>query len=159
MYSTFLSPGNLGGAGAADVLGVDRSGVMWLYLGYGDGTLTSRYQVGGGWGQYTEIAGQADLTGDGKTDIVARDRSGTLWLYRGTGDYKAPFQQRTKIGGGWNAYDRILSIGDLDGDGRSDLLARTTGGDLYRYSGNGNATDPFSKRVKIGYGFGAYNIL
>ncbi|MFI6423399.1 FG-GAP repeat domain-containing protein [Streptomyces sp. NPDC050842] len=82
-----------------------------------------------------------------------------LWLYRGTGDYKAPFAGRTRIGGGWNAYDRLLSVGDLDMDGTPDLLARTPGGDLLRYSGTGSAQAPFAKPVKIGHGFQSYNLL
>ncbi|WP_369382528.1 FG-GAP repeat domain-containing protein [Streptomyces sp. cg36] len=159
IYDKVLSPGDLGGAGDADVIGRDASGVLWLYLGYPDGELTARHRVGGGWGQYTEIAGQGDLDDDGHADIVARDRAGTLWLYRGTGDYTNPFEARTRIGGGWNTYDRILSVGDLDGDGHADLVARSSGGDLYRYSGNGNVSDPFDNAVKIGRGFDIYNLL
>ncbi|GGP90628.1 FG-GAP repeat domain-containing protein [Streptomyces melanogenes] len=158
-YGKVLSPGDIGGAEEADLVAVDRAGVMWRYLGYADGTLTARSKVGGGWDQYTQIAGQGDLTGDGRSDIVARDRAGVLWLYKGTGDQKAPFAQRTRIGGGWNAYNRILSVGDLDGDGRSDLVARADNGDLYRYSGNGNCSDPFDNRTKIGWGYNIYNLI
>ncbi|MET7857765.1 VCBS repeat-containing protein [Streptomyces sp. NPDC005318] len=159
IYPTVLSPGNLGGAQEADVIGLDKAGVLWGYLAYPDGTLTSRMRIGGGWGQYTQLAGQGDLTGDGKADIVARDKSGVLWLYKGTGNYKAPFEARTKIGGGWNVYDRLLSVGDLDADGKPDLIARQPNGDLYRYSGTGNTQAVYQKPVKIGHGFQAYNLL
>ncbi|MFK8910500.1 FG-GAP repeat domain-containing protein [Streptomyces sp. YS-3] len=159
IYDKVLSPGNLAGAGEADIIARDKDGVLWLYLGYPDGRVTARTRIGGGWGQYTEIAGQGDLNGDGITDIVARDKDGVLWLYKGNGDRTDPFGQRTRIGGGWNAYDRILSIGDLDHDGRTDLVARAVNGDLYRYSGNGASGDPFNDRVKIGWGFGIYDLL
>ncbi|MEV0574025.1 MULTISPECIES: FG-GAP repeat domain-containing protein [unclassified Streptomyces] len=159
IYTTVLSPGNLGGAKEADLIGLDKAGVLWGYLGYPDGTVTSRTRIGGGWGQYTQLAGQADLTGDGKADIVARDTSGVLWLYKGTGNYKAPFAARTKVGGGWNTYDRLLSVGDLDSDGKTDLIARKTNGDLFRYSGTGNAAAVFGSPVNIGHGFQAYNLL
>ncbi|MEU2243972.1 VCBS repeat-containing protein [Streptomyces sp. NPDC018338] len=149
IYRTVLSPGTLGGAKEADLIGLDRAGVLWSYLGYPDGRLTTRARVGGGWGQYTELAGQGDLTGDGKPDITARDNAGVLWLYKGTGDYKAPFAGRTKIGGGWNVYDRLLSIGDSDADGKVDLLARKKTGELLRYSGTGNAARPFKAPVQI----------
>ncbi|MFI2641472.1 FG-GAP repeat domain-containing protein [Streptomyces sp. NPDC018610] len=159
IYTTVLSPGDLGGAKEADLIGLDKSGVLWEYLAYPDGSLTSRKRVGGGWDQYTQLAGQGDLTGDGKADIVARDKSGVLWLYKGTGDYKAPFAARTRIGGGWNTYDRLLSVGDLDADGTPDLIARKPDGGLYRYSGTDDAQAPFAKPVQIGHGFQAYNLL
>ncbi|GAA0612050.1 VCBS repeat-containing protein [Streptomyces crystallinus] len=160
IYDKVLSPGNLGGAQAGDLLARDKSGTLYLYLGYGNGKLTSRYTVGGGWGQYTQIAGNGDLTGDGKADIVARDKAGTLWLYKGTGNHKAPFAQRTKIGGGWNTYNTLLSSGDVDLDGKSDLLARGNDGTLWLYKGTGNAAAPYKQRVKIGNGgWNTYRIL
>lgn len=159
IYTTVLSPGSLGGAKEADLIGLDKAGVLWGYLAHPDGTLTSRTRIGGGWGQYTQLAGQGDLTGDGKADVVARDNSGVLWLYKGTGDYQAPFASRTSIGGGWNVYDRLLSVGDLDADGITDLIARKPNGDLYRYSGTGNAEATYQKPVKIGHGFQNYNLL
>ncbi|WP_369375646.1 FG-GAP repeat domain-containing protein [Streptomyces sp. cg36] len=159
-YNRIWAVGNLGGAGAGDLLARDGSGTLYLYLGYGNGNMTSRYKVGGGWGQYTQIAGNGDLTGDGKPDIVARDGSGNLWLYKGTGNYKAPFEGRTRIGGGWNAYNTLVSVGDITGDGRTDLLARDGNGALWRYSGNGNARDPFESKVKIGNGgWNTYRLL
>lgn len=154
-----LSPGNLGGAKEADLLGVDKAGVLWEYLAYPNGSLTARIRLGAGWGQYSQIAGQGDLTGDGKADIVARDASGVLWLYAGTGNYSVPFAPRTKVGAGWNIYDRLVSVGDLDADGRTDLVARKPNGELFRYSGTGKAPAVFSKPVKIGSGFQAYNLL
>ncbi|MFJ6100636.1 FG-GAP repeat domain-containing protein [Streptomyces sp. NPDC092359] len=158
-YTTVLSPGSIGGAKQADLIGVDKAGVLWSYLAYANGTVTPRARVGSGWGQYGQIAGQGDLTGDGKADIVARDKSGVLWLYKGTGNYKAPFAGRAKIGAGWNAFDRLLSIGDLDFDGTTDLIARKPNGELFRYSGTGSASAPFKKPVKIGFGFQSYNLL
>ncbi|MGW4723042.1 FG-GAP repeat domain-containing protein [Streptomyces sp. NPDC004291] len=158
-YTTVFSPGSIGGAKEYDLLGVDKSGVLWSYLSYPDGRLTARTKVGGGWNTYSQIAGLGDLTGDGKADIVARDKTGVLWLYKGTGNYKAPFAVRTQIGGGWNTYDRVLSTGDLDFDGKTDLIARKANGELYRYSGTGSAAAPFAKPVKIGHGFQSFNLL
>ncbi|WP_329402186.1 FG-GAP repeat domain-containing protein [Streptomyces melanogenes] len=159
-YNRVWAVGDLGGAGAGDLIARDGNGYLYLYLGYGNGNMTSRYKVGGGWGQYTQIAGNGDLTGDGKADIVARDGSGTLYLYKGTGNYKAPFEGRTRIGGGWNAYNTLVSVGDITGDGRTDLIARDGSGALWRYSGNGDARDPFESKVKIGNGgWNTYRLL
>ncbi|MGW8766044.1 FG-GAP repeat domain-containing protein [Streptomyces sp. NPDC055815] len=159
-YNKVLSPGSLNGGTAADILARDGSGVLWLYLGYGNGKLAGRLKVGSGWNAYNQIAGVGDLSGDGKADIVARDGSGVLWLYKGTGDYRAPFSGRTRVGSGWGAYNNLLGVGDLDYDGRSDLIARDGAGKLYRYSGTGNAATPFKPRAIIGTsGWNTYRIM
>ncbi|MEU1782377.1 FG-GAP-like repeat-containing protein [Streptomyces abikoensis] len=158
-YDRIFSPGDLGGAGESDLLARDKSGVMWIYLARPDGTLTDRYRVGPGWDQYTDITGRGDLNGDGKADIVAKDRNGDLWFYKGTGDYKDPFESRVKVGGGWNMFDKLVGVGDLDHDGRSDMLARDKSGVLWLYKGNGNQSDPFENRTKIGPGWGKFNLM
>ncbi|GHC53824.1 FG-GAP repeat domain-containing protein [Streptomyces cinnamoneus] len=159
IYDLIASPGNLGGAGQADLLARDTSGVLWIYLAREDGTLSDRYRVGRGWDVYTDIAGRGDLNGDGKPDIVAKDKSGVLWFYKGTGDHKDPFESRVKVGPGWDAYNVLTSSGDVNIDGRSDLLARDKSGVLWLYKGNGNATDPFENRVRIGGGWGQYTSM
>ncbi|MFE7777241.1 FG-GAP repeat domain-containing protein [Streptomyces sp. NPDC057445] len=150
VYNKLLSPGNLAGASADDLIARDTSGVLWIYLGYGNGKLTTRSKVGTGWNIYTQIAGKGDLTGDGKTDIVARDGSGVLWLYKGTGNRSTPFAARTKVGTGWNMFNSLVSVGDVDIDGKTDLIGRDSAGALWLYKGSGSAAAPFKPRVKIG---------
>ncbi|MFP1624823.1 FG-GAP repeat domain-containing protein [Streptomyces sp. 5K101] len=160
IYNRVLSTGNLAGAGADDLLARDGSGNLWLYLGYGNGKLTGRSKVGSGWQIYNQITGKGDLTGDGKADIVARDGGGTLWLYKGTGSRTTPFSARTKIGTGWNMFNSLVSVGDIDLDGTTDLIARDTAGALWRYSGTGIAMFPFKPRVKIGTaGWNTYRLM
>lgn len=160
IYNKVLSPGNLAGAAADDLIARDTSGVLWIYLGYGNGKLTGRTKVGPGWNIYNQIAGQGDLSGDGKADIVARDGSGVLWLYKGTGSRTAPFSARTKIGSGWNLFNNLVSVGDIDIDGTTDLIARDGSGALWLYEGTGNAAAPFKARVKIGAGgWNTYRLL
>lgn len=160
VYNTFVTPGNLGGATNPDLLARDSSGVLWLYLSYSNGDFAGRHKVGSGWNTYSQIAGRGDLTGDGKPDIVARDKSGVLWLYKGTGSYSAPFAARTRVGSGWNTYNKIVGLGDTSGDGRNDLIARDGAGALWLYRGTGNASAPYSARVKIGNsGWNTFNYL
>ncbi|WP_425442606.1 FG-GAP repeat domain-containing protein [Streptomyces colonosanans] len=160
IYNQVFSAASLGGGTADDLLARDTSGVLWLYLGYGNGKLTQRYKVGSGWNTYTHITGKGDLTGDGKADIVAKDTAGVLWLYKGTGNYKAPFAPRTRIGSGWNTYNNLVSVGDIDIDGITDLIARDKTGALWLYKGTGNAAAPFKSRVKIGTsGWNTYRLL
>ncbi|MER7957796.1 VCBS repeat-containing protein [Streptomyces sp. NPDC096030] len=160
IYNKVTSAGNLGGAGADDLLARDTSGKLYLYLGYGNGKLTARKLVGSGWGQYNQITGKGDLTGDGKADIVARDGSGNLYLYKGTGSSTAPFAGRVKIGSGWNMFNYLVSVGDIDFDGITDLIARDSAGALYLYKGTGNAAGVFKPRVKIGTsGWNTYRLM
>ncbi|MCA6093999.1 VCBS repeat-containing protein [Streptomyces sp. SCA3-4] len=159
IYDRIFSPGNLAGGSEPDLLARDKSGVLYLYTARADGTLGDRYRVGPGWDIYTDIAGRGDLNGDGKTDMVAKDKSGVLWFYKGTGDLNDPFASRVKVGGGWGIYNTLVSSGDMDGDGRSDMLARDRSGVLWFYKGNGNQNDPFDNRVRIGGGWGQYNNL
>ncbi|MFE6224613.1 FG-GAP repeat domain-containing protein [Streptomyces sp. NPDC057854] len=150
IYNEVFSAANTGGGAADDVLARDGSGVLWHYLGHGNGSLTQRYRIGSGWNQYTQIAGKGDVSGDGRPDIVARDRGGVLWLYKGTGNYRTPFSTRTRIGSGWNTYNALVSSGDLTFDGKADLVARDGSGALWLYKGRGSSATPYSGRVKIG---------
>lgn len=158
-YNVVFSPGTLGGAKHPDLLARDKQGVLWRFSTKADGSLAPRVKVGSGWNQFTQIAGQGDLTGDRKPDIVARDKQGVLWLYKGTGDLRKPFASRLKVGAGWNQFNKLVAMGDVVGDGHSDLLARDAKGDLWLYNGTGKASAPFKSRVKVGSGFNQYREL
>ncbi|MFB7591967.1 FG-GAP repeat domain-containing protein [Streptomyces sp. NPDC056169] len=76
-----------------DLLARDHDGVLWLYLGKGDGTFAPRTRVGGGWGTYDRIVNIRDVDRDGRSDPIAE--SGTeeyalLTVYKSTGNWKAP---------------------------------------------------------------------
>ncbi|MEV7130171.1 VCBS repeat-containing protein [Streptomyces sp. NPDC093260] len=157
IYNQIEAVGNVGGAVHADVVARDGSGVLWLYLGRGDGTFAARSKIGGGWQTYNKITGGTDYTGDGKADLLATDSTGVLWLYKGTGQYKTPFTPRVKVGGGWNTYDKITAVGNVGGAAGGDLVARDRDGVLWLYLGNGNGT--FASRTRIGGGWNAYSHL
>ncbi|NYI06193.1 FG-GAP repeat domain-containing protein [Allostreptomyces psammosilenae] len=120
---------------------------------YWDGSL-----VGPGWNAMNLIIGPGDLNADGKGDLIARDRSGNLYLYRGQGTGNS-FASRILIGGGWNMFDRIVGSGDVTGDGRPDILARTSAGELFLYRGTGNSTAPFAARQLVGSGWNMFRNL
>ncbi|WP_330313496.1 VCBS repeat-containing protein [Streptomyces sp. NBC_00523] len=158
IYNDLIGPGDLSGDGAGDILARDTKGDLFLYQGNGKGTaLAARIKVGYGYGSYRHIVGAGDLTGDGRADVVGIAKDGTLYLYEGTGKASAPLKARVKIGSGFDIYNKFAAIGDLNGDGRADLVGVNGYGDLYRYTSTG--TGKLNKRVRIGYGFNTYKAL
>ncbi|MFE0640657.1 FG-GAP repeat domain-containing protein [Streptomyces sp. NPDC058877] len=157
VYDQIEAVGDVAGASVGDLVARDGDGVLWEYLGKGDGTFAPRTRIGGGWQVYNKITGGSDLDGDGRSDLLATDASGGLWFYKGTGDWRAPFAPRVKIGWGWGVYNQITAVGDVAGASAGDLVARDGDGVLWLYLGKGDGT--FAQRTKIGGGWNAYTHL
>ncbi|MFF9910914.1 N-acetylmuramoyl-L-alanine amidase [Streptomyces sp. NPDC013457] len=147
--------------GTGDMVGRDASGVLWYYQGTGNPSspFKARLRTGGGWQIYDRIVGARDLSGDSIPDLIAREKSGMLWFYKGTGNPASPFAARTKVGAGWQTYNQLVSTGDLNADGKADLVARDGAGVLWFYKGTGSTTTPYAARVKVGSGWQTYNQL
>ncbi|ANJ07899.1 hypothetical protein GCM10010220_33440 [Streptomyces parvulus] len=156
-YKQIEAVGDLAGSSDGDLVALDSSGVLWHYLGKGDGTFATRARVGGGWNVYDKLTGGSDLDGDGRTDLLAADTTGVLWFYKGTGSTAAPFAARVRVGGGWGVYNQITAVGDNAGTAAGDLVARDKDGVLWLYQGKGGGQ--FSSRVRVGGGWGVYTHL
>ncbi|MEU2507682.1 FG-GAP-like repeat-containing protein [Streptomyces sp. NPDC007863] len=155
-YNAFVGAGDLSGDGKGDLLARDSSGVLYLYKGNGEGdAFASRIRVGSGWGQFNKLFGAGDYNGDGKNDLLARSSTGVLYLYAGTGSATAPFAAKKEIGSGWNTYKHLAAAGDLNADGKGDIVGATSGGDLYTYLNT--LPNKFSARSLYGPGFQIYN--
>jgi hypothetical protein len=70
------------------------------------------------------------LRSNGIGDMVARDGSGNLWYYQGSGNPSPPYKPRVKAGSGWSGYT-MTGVGDMTGDGKPDLVARASSGNLF----------------------------
>ncbi|EFG09453.1 transglycosylase family protein [Streptomyces clavuligerus] len=89
-----------------------------------------------------------DFTGDGRDDLLGISDAGELRLFETGADLS--FATRV-VGPGWAAKD-LASAGDVNGDGRGDVVAvdRVTG-DLHLWTGRGNGS--LNAAVQVGRGW------
>ncbi len=154
-FDALVTPGDLTGDGRADLLARLRStGALYLYADNGAGGLKAGVKLGTASWKGLTLIGAGDVTGDGRGDLLARDVGGELWRYDGTaaGTLKPRVLVFKDWGAGRNAF---VGVGDLDGDGRNDLVSRDTGGKLLRNSGDGHGS--FRGTVQIGTGWQRYS--
>ncbi|MFF5708911.1 FG-GAP-like repeat-containing protein [Streptomyces sp. NPDC012756] len=103
IYNQITATDNIAGGPAGDLVARDTAGVLWLYLGKGDGTFAPRTRIGGGWNAYEGLAGFGDVDRDGRADLLAND-NGNAYYYKGTGDWRRPFEARENVYG-WSGID------------------------------------------------------
>ncbi|MEU3482344.1 VCBS repeat-containing protein [Streptomyces sp. NPDC033754] len=149
-YNKLTGGSDLNGDRRPDLLATDKAGVLWLYKGTGSAAapFSKAVRIGGGWGTYNTLAATGNIGGGPAGDLVARDASGVLWLYLGKGD--GSFAPRTRIGGGWAGFPPI-AMGDVDRDGRPDLVSYTAGEAMYLAKGTGNWKAPFERVDETSY--------
>ncbi|MFJ2472313.1 FG-GAP-like repeat-containing protein [Streptomyces sp. NPDC087659] len=92
-----------------------------------------------------------DFNGDKKADLLAIDAADDF-LYAQPGDGKGKFGKRVKVNEGRWTGMRILAVTDFTGDGKADILAAHTNGNLYLYPGNGKNGITGSSVVGSGWG-------
>jgi hypothetical protein len=150
-----------GGVVSADVTGDGRSdlvarksdGTLWLYTNGGSNTApySTGSLIGTGWLEFGWfLAG--DVTGDGRADIVAERPDGTIYLYANGGSNTSPYSTGSQIGSGWQQF-RTVTLADVTGDGRADLVATRSDGTLLLYPNGGSNTSPYSSGSQIGSGW------
>ncbi|CAM5363142.1 hypothetical protein SGLAM104S_08928 [Streptomyces glaucescens] len=153
-YDLLTAPGDVTGDGRPDLLvRTSSTGTVYLYKGTSTGKLSARVKLYDNWKVYKKIIGAGDLNGDGIGDLLAQDTANNLYRYngKGAGTFAARVRLYTNWGGSYNA---VVGVGDITDDGKADLVARDTAGDLWRQSGTGTGT--FAARVKAGTGWSGY---
>ena len=141
-FNSLTATKDVNGDGIDDLLARTPEGSLWFYPGNRRGAYAAPTKIGKfGWEIFDALTSIGDFNGDGKNDLLARKPDGTLWLYPGTGrvdatssGYAAPL----RIGDfGWDAFTTLTSPGDMNSDGKPDLLARKADGSLWMYAGTG----------------------
>lgn len=132
------APGDLNGDGRADLVARSSgSKLAGVYLGTATGDFGGRLKDINRFANADQLAGVPDLDGDGRNDVVARVAGANrLVLHRGNG--RGDFIRGVRLSTSWGAYDLTAGAGDLTGDGRNDLLARS-GRTLYLVPGRGTS--------------------
>ncbi|MEU5438440.1 FG-GAP-like repeat-containing protein [Streptomyces sp. NPDC020719] len=99
----------------------------------------------------------ADFDHNGTADLIARDGQANLYLWPGNQDIDAPghgdgtFGSRRLLTDGWNFTE--TTVGDFNGDGKPDLIAKDSHGNLFLWAGRGNGTFAAPRKLTDGWNF------
>ncbi len=128
--------GDLTGDHRADLVGLTRAHTVQVFAGSRNNWLHRPVLRGTSWTGVNTVLVVGDWDGDGYVDAMARRRSdGAMQLYRGTstGTFLDPVGHWT----GWGSRRLLTPVGDVNGDGRPDLMAQASNGSVYLYPGRG----------------------
>jgi hypothetical protein len=123
--------GDLDGDGDLDLLVGEASGTVNYYRNDGSKTAHRFTLVSDEWegikAGRRSVPRLVDLDGDGDLDLVIGNETGTPVVYRNTGTKQAPKMSLEPGSADWPMFSAPL-FGDLDGDGKLDLLLGTASG-------------------------------
>ncbi|MEZ0110824.1 PKD repeat protein [Catenulispora sp. EB89] len=159
-----LMVGDVNGDGFPDLLAVNASGQLWLFPGTG-GTGTSTFGqsvlLGTGFDSSWTHLMLGDVNGDGKPDIVAVNSAGNMYLYPNTGGSGTnTFGASVLLGTGYDSSWTHLMLGDVNGDGKPDIVAVNSAGSMYLYPNTGGSgTNTFGSPVLLGTGWVGMSLM
>ncbi len=164
---TTLTSGDVDGDGRPDLVGTRPDGTLWEIDNTTSGSAVQSFappvRIGQGWQGFSRLL-LADVSGDGCADLLAVDASGTLWYFpnnSATNPGGLAFTYGVRMGNGWSAFP-LLTAGDVDGDGRADVVGADASGVLWEYPNvlpTNSAQVPYGPRVAIGGGWTSFTAL
>jgi hypothetical protein len=148
-----VSVGDVTGDGNNDLMArVGSTGIFKIYPGNGATAITKGYEAHSAVTSNRQVAvGLYDA--DGAPDTMITKTDGSLWFYPGNGP--GGMTNGRQILTGLKSYDWLLGLGDLDGDGRSDLVGRNSSGVLYLIPGTRTG---FGPARYLASGFSIYDL-
>ena len=148
------SVGDVTGDGNNDIMArVGDDGIFKIYPGDGASGIKAGYEAHSAVTSNRQVAvGLYD--GDGAPDTMITKSDGSLWFYPGNGP--GGMTNGRRLITGLQSYNWLIGLGDLDGDGRSDLVVRRkVNGWLYLLTGTASG---FRPARLIATGFKAYDL-
>ncbi|HEX8971206.1 FG-GAP-like repeat-containing protein [Oryzihumus sp.] len=128
--------GDLDNDGVPDLIARDAYNNLRRYSPRRDLTFKPTMVIGTGWQGITSVVGAGAFNSDANDDLVGlRASDHALLLFRGAGP--GILKDYVVLRSGQNDLAQLIAVGDYDGDGRNDVLARSTTGQLWLYTGNG----------------------
>ncbi|MGA9749635.1 MAG: FG-GAP-like repeat-containing protein [Nocardioides sp.] len=158
-----LTVGDWNRDGNADVLTRSAStGDLWLRAGNGADGFAAPVLAGTGFGAVADLRAVGDRNGDGNPDLAGTPSGSSARIFPGNGaggfgeSYAAKGPKNLARSITSKRYDWRLPIGDVDGNGRKDVLVRERRtGTLWLLSG---IKGGFDKRQYVAGGFGGFDL-
>lgn len=139
-----------------DLVTLTRPGALATLPARRQNWLTPPRERSASWGPVGRLLVVGDWDGDGDVDAMTREAgTGRMWLHPGRPG--GGFDPRV---GGWRGWSRLALLaapGDVDGDGRPDLLATQPSGRLLLYPGRG--LKGFAKPIAMGVDLDGVNAV
>jgi uncharacterized protein YkwD len=107
------------------LVALDGSGNLWLYLNRGKGDLTERTLMASG--VSANRLAMVDYDADGFQDLLARQADGNVRLYRGSGAPAPRAETRAVVASGWTDVTAIRPLRDVTGLNSTGLALRRAG--------------------------------
>jgi hypothetical protein len=135
-----VGTGDINGDGRDDLVLRNDSGLLTEWLGQANGSFASNqgvaaYNLSNAW----TVIGTGDFNGDGRADILIRQANGVMtdWLGQANGGFASNQATATyNLTTAWH----VVGTGDINGDGRDDLVLRHDNGLLTEWLGQANGS-------------------